>query len=107
MAQRPSADEESQWCGYKRLGRRPANRSSPSPTVAEGRSSAYAGGANRQRGAFAWGAGNGDRSPVFLDNLLDGREAQAGSGSFRRKERLEDLIKNFSRNGGAVVLDQD
>ena len=106
MAQRLSADDESGG-GHERLGRRPAGWSSSSPPMTEGRPSAHAWEANRQRGAFAWGAGNGNRSAMLFDDLFDGREAQAGSGALRRKERLEDFVENFSRNRGAVVLDQD
>ena len=109
MAQRPSVKLSRRRGdgGQERLGRRPARRSSSSPAMAEGRTAADTGEAYRQRGPFAGGAGNGDRSAMFFDDLFDGRETQAGSGALRRKERLEDLIENFSRNRGAVVLDQD
>src|SRR3990167_3081873 len=107
MSQGLSADRGESMAGNERLGGRAARgASSPSP-MTEGRSSADTREANGQRGAFAGGAGNGNRSTMLFDDLFDGRETQTCPGALRGKERLEYFVENFCRDGGAVVLDQD
>ena len=64
-----------------------------------------AGQANRHGCAFAWCAGNADAALMFSTIFFHDRgETEAGAGTLRGKERLENLVDMFGRDRCPVIL---
>lgn len=58
-------------------------------------------------GSFARRAADCNRAAMLFDDLLDRGKTETDSGPLRGEKRLEDLIDDFRRNRGAIVLDED
>ena len=108
-AARSSLNEMGRMCKEKECESLlwPAWRPPTAASIPVDRPAADAGEANGDRGPFSRRACDPNVTLMFLDNLLDGGQAQAGSGPLGREEGLEHLVDMLGGDGSAVVLDEN